>query len=62
MKDANVPVSRIDIPPDGELKFAKTVDKKTIRYAVWPKGDKGFVLFLNGRFSNSRWLVIYVNE
>jgi lysophospholipase len=49
MKYANVPVSRIDIPPDGELKFAKTVDKKIIRYAVWPKGDKGFVLFLNGR-------------
>ena len=43
------PKSSIDIPLNGELRFVTTKDKKTIRYAVWPKGEKGFVLFLNGR-------------
>ena len=49
MKELKSPESNFPISPNGKLNFAKTSDGKKVRYALWPEGSEGLVIFLNGR-------------
>ncbi len=43
------PKSRYPILKGGELDFTETADGYKVRFALWPKGEKGLVIFFNGR-------------
>ena len=43
------PESNYPALPGGHLGFVFTPDKRKIRYALWPNGEKGLIIFLNGR-------------
>jgi lysophospholipase len=43
------PKSNYPIEKGGVLGFCVTKDKKLIRFAIWGKGERGLVIFLNGR-------------
>ena len=41
--------SKYPIAANGILNFATTSDGKKIRFALWPTGTRGLIIFLNGR-------------
>lgn len=41
--------SKYPLAPNGTLKFATTSDAKKVRFALWPSGSNGLIIFLNGR-------------
>ena len=43
------PKSNFPILEGGNLHFATSVDGRNIRFAIWPKGTKGLIIFFNGR-------------
>ena len=43
------PQSNYPILAGGELNFATTSDGYKVRFALWPKGRKGLIVFFNGR-------------
>ena len=49
MESEKTPESNYPALAGAQLGFAFTNDKKKIRYALWPDGDKGLIIFLNGR-------------
>ena len=49
MDSQQSPESNYPALSKGSLSFALTYDRKKIRYALWPSGDKGLIIFLNGR-------------
>ena len=49
MQTSNSPESNYPILEGGELNFATTSDGCKVRFALWPKGRKGLVVFFNGR-------------
>ena len=49
MNQQQMPESNYPALTGGYLGFVLTPDKKRIRYALWPKGDMGLIVFLNGR-------------
>ena len=49
MEEFQIPKSNYPIEKGGVLVFCLTQDKKLIRYALWEKGKRGLIIFLNGR-------------
>jgi lysophospholipase len=49
MNSQESPKSNYPALARGHLGFAFANDRKKIRYALWPKGDRGLIIFLNGR-------------
>ena len=49
MNSEKTPESNYPALAGGHLGFAFTHDRKKIRYALWPKGGRGLIIFLNGR-------------
>ena len=49
MGEYSTAVSHWPIETGGQLNFTTTSDGKRVRYALWPDGTKGLVIFLNGR-------------
>ena len=49
MDSPQTPKSNYPTLCGGHLGFSFTLDGKKIRYALWPNGDKGLIIFLNGR-------------
>ena len=49
MNPPQTPVSNYKALSGAQLTYAVTNDGKKIRYALWPNGGKGLIIFLNGR-------------
>jgi lysophospholipase len=49
MNSPQTPKSNYKALSGARLAYALTNDGKKIRYALWPAGDKGLIIFLNGR-------------
>ena len=49
MQIATSPKSNYPILEGGNLNYAETSDGFKVRFALWPKGHKGLIIFFNGR-------------
>ena len=49
MRTTNSPESNYPILEGAELNFVTTSDGCKVRFALWPKGRKGLIVFFNGR-------------
>ena len=49
MQTINSPKSNYPILEGAELNFVTTSDGCKVRFALWPKGRKGLIVFFNGR-------------
>ena len=44
-----LPESNFPILEGGSLYITSSIDDRKIRFAIWPKGTKGLIIFFNGR-------------